>query len=146
MPEARSVRSCVQSRVRLYSPAQVMWAVFLGGPLAFAVFLHANFLQLDNPRLARGMLFGGFSLAVAYWGVLTLLPAGFPAWLVFLSVVMLARHIARRQQPPRVATAGWRFQPHWKAALLILLCIAVSALALAGVLDLLCSIGVVSQA
>lgn len=145
MSEARSVRSCVPSRVRLYSPAQVMWAVFLGGPLAFAVFLHANFRQLDNPRLARGMLFGGFPLAVAYWAVLTLLPEGFPAWLVFLSVVMLARHIARRQQPPRMSAAAWRFQPNWKAALLILLCITVSALLLAGALDFLCRIGVVSQ-
>ncbi len=81
-------------RAALYSPRQVFWAAFFGGPLALTYLLARNFNGLGRDADARRYLLVGFLLSLAILVVLIMLPGKASVGL-FIGCAFAGQHMAR---------------------------------------------------
>jgi hypothetical protein len=88
----------MEKKPQLYTPAQVGWGTFIGGPILAVNVLYANFVALGRHEEARRTLWIGVSLATAFFAVIWFLPAKYTRGWVTVGYSMAAHQIARTQQ------------------------------------------------
>jgi hypothetical protein len=115
--------------VAMYTPGQVGAGAFLGGPVALLYFVRSNFLALgDEVAARRTLLFGGL-FAVAFFGVLMLLPDGVPNATTSVALMLAGYTYAERAQMTRqaiVASPGHFAHSGWLVFGMSLLCLAAT--------------------
>ncbi|MCI4569501.1 hypothetical protein [Lysobacter sp. CFH 32150] len=134
----------ISESTRLYSPTQIACGT-IGGPVGLIYFLWANFVALDNSRLAKRTLIIGSVAILAIIAIAPFLPEKGTAFLFAIIYIAIGRHIAEKYQMTKQAIAdspSFTFQSNWRVFLLGLLCLAASAVAVIGSLFLLIVLGV----
>lgn len=108
-----------ESRVPLYTPAQVRIASFLGGPFAAVFTLHQNFKQLGDSIAMRRTVWYGSAFCVGLVALLAILPERFPNQLLPLAYSLGAGEIAKAKQltKDRIAQSSqYRRHSGWRVA------------------------------
>jgi len=128
------------ARVRMFSPNQALGGSFLGGPLAAAIFIRANYLALGKPRQARRMLIGGIAVTLLLLLALPFLPTRLPNQMLPLAYSFTARFWVERMQMSKSqiqSSPTFAFQTNGRVVLIGFLCFVVFvAIATATVLTL----------
>ncbi|HEY5804068.1 MAG TPA: hypothetical protein VIT90_10290 [Lysobacter sp.] len=130
---------------RLYSPAQVAAGAFVGGPVGVIYFLWTNFRALANHRAAQRTLMIGALLLIALSLVLPLLPEKFPSLPFTIAYVLVARHIAEKQQMTKQAileSGDYTLYSNWRVFGLALVCVVFSFVLMLAPLVVLATLGI----
>ena len=101
----------------VYSPTQISWGSFLGGPAAAVYFLWKNFLTLGNEAAARNTLLWGSVFCGALVVILPFVPEKFPNFLLPVAYSIGAQQLAQNFQLPTQAIAKseqYGFMSGWK--------------------------------
>jgi hypothetical protein len=132
--------------VRLYSPVQAAFGVFLGGPAALVYFLRENFVSLGNERLAKNTLIYGAALFLALVVVLPFLPDNFPNLPFTIVFVFTAHYFVGSYQVTKqgiIESPKYEFHSNWRVFGFGLLCLIVSALLIVGPMAGLVALGII---
>ncbi|MBV9222231.1 MAG: hypothetical protein JO366_21270 [Methylobacteriaceae bacterium] len=103
--------------MKVYSPAQVSFSSFLGGPGAMVYVLKKNFDVLGNQKAARAILIWGSLFTISLVLISPFLPERFPTYALPLAYCFAARAIAERYQLKKEAIQSsdrFAFQSNWK--------------------------------
>ena len=118
---------------KLYSPEQVAFGVFLGGPVGLIYFLRANFRALGNDAAASKTVIYGLLALSGGLAVALILPDNFPGVVFSIIYIFAARTVAEKHQKTKKAIADspeYGFQSSWKVFGLALLCLVGTVLGL----------------
>ena len=85
------------AKPRLYTPAQVGWGAFLGGPIMAVYVLRANFVALGRQREALRTLWIGAALVVALLVLVWILPRNWGTGIP-MGYSLAAHQVAKTQQ------------------------------------------------
>jgi hypothetical protein len=106
-------------KTKVFSPKQVFFGSFLGGPVTPVYYLRQNFLALNKLEDARLTLLWGVVLNLAILAPLPFLPERFPNYVIPLAYCWLARSIAESRQLNKAAIANstqFEFASNWRVA------------------------------
>jgi hypothetical protein len=104
-------------RIKIYSPNQVAFGSFVGGPLAAMFVLWSNFRALGNDLGARQTLIWGALFVLLLLIVLSFLPDRFPGQMgIPVAYTVAARSFAEKYQLSKSAiqeSEQYAFQSNW---------------------------------
>jgi len=124
---------------KLYTPLQVRFGSFLGGPIASVYFLRENFRVLGKVSEARTTLIWGSAFVICLWASVPFLPTHFPSYVVPLAYSYAAGSIAEKWQLQKQAivdSGTYQVQSSWRVFGLALL--FVLAFLIVGVVVYIC--------
>ena len=117
-----------QSITPVYSPGQIAFGSFLGGPLAMIYFLMSNFGALGQKvNQFKTIVFGGGAVVLMLY-VLPDLPDGVPASVFSVVYALIGMNVAAKMQMTRDHIADSKehdFQSNWRVIAITLLCFVV---------------------
>jgi hypothetical protein len=120
----------------LYSPAQVGWGSFFGGPFATVYLVHANFVALGRRAAAGRTLLNGVPMALLLLGLIMFLPGNRVATPLYALLGFAANQFVKERQlrHDAIATAPHLdFHSNWRVvAVIVVGLLAVFALSMAG--------------
>ena len=90
----------------VYSPRQVAFSAFFGGPLAAVYVLSKNYQALGKKRHAKATIIAGGFLTIFLLGILPFLPEKFPHTLIPIAYVVSATQVAEQLQMSKQAITG----------------------------------------
>ena len=103
-------------RIKIYSPNQVAFGSFVGGPLAVMFVLWSNFRALGNDLGARQTLIWGALFVLLLFLVVPFLPDMPPSMALPVAYALTARHVAEKYQLSKTAiqeSEQYAFQSNW---------------------------------
>lgn len=119
-------------KTKVFSPKQVFFGSFLGGPVTPVYYLRQNFLALSKLEDARLTLIWGVALNLVIFVTLPILPARFPNYVVPLAYCWLARSIAESRQLSKAAIANstqFEFASNWQVTRIALVSLVTTVAA-----------------
>ena len=134
-PPVSSVADQTPHGGALYSPTQAACGAALGGPVAVAYFLWANFRALGKHAAAIRTIWLGVAGVLGVLVLVLVLPERFPSSPFTIAYVVVARQVATQMQMTKQAISAspvYRFHSNWRVLGLAVLCLAGSAVCLIG--------------
>ncbi|MCB2052014.1 MAG: hypothetical protein KDE63_11370 [Novosphingobium sp.] len=128
----------------VYSPYQVFFSTFFGGPIAAVYLLWKNFEALGKESLARRTALWGSVLVLATVAILPALPDKFSPYLLPAIFGGLAMVIARQYQMKKEAIRDsneYRFASFWRVVAVAVLSLAATFVLIIVYLVILWSLG-----
>lgn len=127
----------------LYSPRQVFWAGFCGGPFALVYLLSRNFQSLGQAEEERRYLLIGLALSLIILVVLVMVPARLSTG-VFIGGAFAGSTLARQQHfgGEKVPPQGTPLHSNWRVFFNTLASFAAWAAAVLALMLLLPAVGV----
>ena len=110
--------------LKLYTPLQIRFRSFLGGPIAAIYYLKENFSVLGNSAEARKTVFWGVAIVVGMMISIPFLPDRFPHYVIPLAYAYAAGAVAEKWQLGKQAivdSGKYQFQSNWRVCGLALL-------------------------
>jgi hypothetical protein len=115
-------------RKPVFSPAQGAVGTFVGGPLAGAYFLRANFMAKGDRRSATQATVWGIAFTLALLIAIPFIPDGLPAPVIPISYTIIVRMIIEKMQFTKAQIASstaYAFHAPGRVALIALLGMAI---------------------
>jgi hypothetical protein len=110
-------KAATPPNAKLYTPAQIRFGSFLGGPIAAAYLLRENFLVLDRGPEARTTVVWGVVFVAGLMALLPFLPTRFPNLIVPLLYSFAAGSVADKWQLQKQAivdSGKYQIQSNWR--------------------------------
>jgi hypothetical protein len=126
--DALAAEDAADNLVCMYSPWQIGSGAILGGPIAALYFLRANFIAMENNRLAKVTLLYGIPLVVAIFCLSCFLPTRLNVGLT-AAYVLGAREFARQFQLSKQAITEdprYKLASNWRVFSIALICLIVT--------------------
>ncbi|WP_130619122.1 hypothetical protein [Dyella amyloliquefaciens] len=143
---ATTFNKAVSPAIAIYSPIQIAFGTFLGGPVGLIYFLWKNFVALEKYTYARRCLILGAALIAALWLLLPFLPEKTSGMPFAIAYVITARHIAETYQLTKPAIAEdprYSFRSNWNVVVAGVLCLVGSVVLIVGPILALYMFGIV---
>lgn len=105
------------SEIKIYSPNQILFGSFWGGPVAVVYFLRNNYISLNNDEYAKKTLIVGSLFILALCGILPFLPENFPNMVIPLAYSFFAKQLSVTTQLSKEAienNENHTFESSWK--------------------------------
>jgi hypothetical protein len=115
---------------KLYSPRQIAFGTFFGGPLAATYFLKNNFDTLDKENYSKKTIIIGLTVSIVLIALMPFIPEGHPSVTINLTLLYLfpVMFVVKRHQLTKeeiLESFEYSFQSNWKVLGMISVWLAV---------------------